>query len=230
MLNSVRIGDKDLYTDFGCILAHVEIGVPSAQTKYIEIPLRNGKLDLTELLADDVKYDSRPIKITLLYEGESVMNKASEIENYLHGKKFNINFDEDVNYFYIGRVEVANYTITKYGGKINLTAECDPFKYNVISSLDDWLWDTFDFEEGYINDMSNIVVDGTNKVTLIAEDKSSYASIISDAQMDVTYNGVTVRVGAGTTKLYDFEFEQGENEITLTGNGMVSIDYRGAKL
>ena len=48
--------------------------------------------------------------------------------------------------------------------------------------------------------------------------------------MNVTYNNKTVTVGIGSTVLYDFEFREGENTITLTGNGTVTISYRGGRL
>lgn len=229
MLNSVRIGEKDLYTDFDCILAHVSISAPTVRSKLVDVPLRNGKLDLTELLTDDVRYEDRDIKIDLKYIGESVMHKQSEIANYLHGQRMQINFDEDANYFYIGRFTGFTYDVTNYGGKIHLTGTCDPFKYTIQSSLDDWLWDPFDFEEGYINELSNIVVNGTKSITLIA-DKKGYAKVISNAQMSVTYKNKTVVIGVGTTTLYDFEFEEGDNVLTFTGSGTISIDYRGGKL
>lgn len=229
MLNSVRIGEKDLYTDFDCILAHVSISAPTVRSKLVDVPLRNGKLDLTELLTDDVRYEDRDIKIDLKYIGEGVMHKQSEIANYLHGQRMQINFDEDANYFYIGRFTGFTYDVTNYGGKIHLTGTCDPFKYTIQSSLDDWLWDPFDFEEGYINELSNIVVNGTKSITLIA-DKKGYAKVISNAQMSVTYKNKTVVIGVGTTTLYDFEFEEGDNVLTFTGSGTISIDYRGGKL
>ena len=229
MLNSVRFDDKDLYTEFECILAHLEIGVPSAQTKFIDVPLRNGSLDFTEVLTDDVKYGDRPIKITLLYKGTDLLRVYSDLQNYIHGKRFNVVFDEDASYYYNGRFEVAGYTVTNYGGKINIQGTCDPFKYAVVSSTDDWLWDDFDFEEGYINELKDIVVSGTKAVNLIADAKG-YAKITSNATMDVTYNTTTVTIPVGTTTMYDFEFVEGDNELIFSGNGVVSIDYRGGRL
>lgn len=230
MLNSVRIGEKDLYTDFNCILAHVSIGAPSVQTKFVDVPLRNGALDLTQVLTDDVKYKDRPITIDLIYRGKDLMMTQSDIANYLHGKRFNIYLDEDASYFYVGRMELTSYEVTNYGGKIHLKGTCNPFKYSVNSSADDWLWDTFDFEEGYINDFQNLTINGTTSVVLIADEKLSYMTITSTAQMDVTYKNKTVRIGTGTTKLYDFELGEGENTITFAGTGTVTIDYRGARL
>jgi len=232
MLNSVKFNDTDLYTEFGCYLAHVEIDVPSVQTHFIEIPLRNGSLDVTELLTGDVRYEDRKIKIKLRYIGDEILKVYSDLQNFLHGKRFLVTFDEDAGYFYDGRFAVKKYdrNRTGGGGTFELEGVCNPFKFSIVSSSDDWLWDTFDFEEGYINELSNLEIDGTETIVLIGDEKVSYATVTTDSQMDITYENVTVRVGVGTTTLYDFEFKQGDNNITITGHGTISIDYRGAKL
>lgn len=230
-MDTVRFGGKDVI-EYGCYLAHYEISAPSVQTKYVKVPLRNGALDLTELLTDEPKYDNRKIKVELLYLGDYIEAAASNIENYLHGQRFNIEFDSDASYFYAGRCSVSGYSKKQKGGGgiITIDVEADPFKYSVVSSDDDWLWDPFDFEEGYINELKNIVVAGSTTVSLIADAKPTYATITTNAQMNVTYKNKTVTVTMGSTVLYDFEFEQGENLITLTGNGTVTISYRGGRL
>lgn len=230
MLYSAQIGEKDVSTDFGCILAHVEIGAPTVRTKYINVPLRNGKLDFTELLTGDVRYENRKIKIDLLYNGENLLKVVSDIENYLHGQQMDVHLDEDAGYFYLGRLSFSSYDVKNYGGMIHLQGDCDPFKYSIQSSDDDWLWDPFDFEEGYINELSNIVVNGSKTVVLIADKALTYATVTSTAQMDVTYGSKTVRIGVGETTLYDFEFTEGDNTIVFTGNGTISIKYRGGRL
>ncbi len=230
MLNSVRIGNKDLYTDFGCILAHVEIGAPTVQTKFVQVPLRNGPLDFTELLTDEVKYNDREIKIDLLYQGKNLIMVQSDIENYLHGQRFEIVFDEDISYFYIGRLEVENYEVTNYGGKIHLKGTCDPFKYSITSSDEDWLWDPFDFEEGYINELGNITITGSKIVVIIGDKKPSYPTVTTNAQMTVTKGTLSVTISTGTTTLYDFPLGEGDNTLTFTGTGTISIKYRGARL
>ena len=230
MLNSVRIGDKDLYTEFECILKHVEISQPTVKTKYVSVPLRNGDLDFTTLLTDDVKYEDREIKIDLKYIGTYLMDTQSDIANYLHGQVMTINFDEDIAYFYKGRVSVTGYEVTNYGGIIHLGAKCDPFKYTYNTTAEDWLWDPFDFEDGYINDLNNVTVDGTLDVTLVALKAKIYPKVTSNAQMDVTFRGVTIRIPVGTTTLYDFDLVEGENTLTFTGYGIITVDYRGGRL
>lgn len=230
MFNSVRIGDVDLYDEYGCILKHVEIGAPTVQTKYVSVPLKNGDLDFTQLLTKKVKYGDRTLKIDLKYIGEDLMKVQSDIANYLHGQLMQINLDEDPFYFYLGRVALAQppYEVTNYGGLIHLTAKCDPFKYTY--SDNDWLWDPFDFENGYINEFINVVVEGTKSITIIGDAADVYPIITSDSQMDVTYKNKTVTILSGTTTMYDFQLEEGENVLTFTGNGRVTIEYRGGRL
>ena len=217
--------------EFGCYRAHVDISVPSVRTKFVDVPLKNGKLDLSELLSDEVKYEDRTIKVKLLYVGNNYDLIYSNVSNYLHGQRMQIIFEDDPSYFYIGRCAVGSYSNKSNGGggTIEITAQCDPFKYTVQSSLEDWLWDSFDFEEGYINELANISVHGTETLTLIAS-KKGYAKVTTDASMNVTYNSTTVTIPVGTTTLYDFEFAEGENTLTFTGTGTISIEYRGGKL
>lgn len=229
MFYSVSIGGKDMLSEFGCYRAHVYISVPSVQTKFLSVPLRNGRIDLTEYLTGDVKYDDRKIKIELLYKGKNYNAVYSDISNYLHGKRMEIVFDDDPFYFYVGRCEVGDFAKENYGGTIEIEAQCDPYKYAVQSSSEDWLWDSFDFEEGYINEMSNIVVSGTKSVTLITDAKG-YAKITTTAAMSVNYKNKTVNIPVGTTTMYDFEFTEGNNVLTFSGNGTVTIDYRGERL
>lgn len=232
MFNSVRIGDVDLYDEYGCILKHVEIGAPTVQTKYLSIPLKDGDLDLTELLTDKVKYNDREIKIDLKYIGEHLVAVTSDMENYLHGQRMTINFDEDIGYFYVGRVHLASpaYEVANYGGVIHLVAKCDPYKYTYNSTADDWEWDPFDFEEGVIQDLSNLVVDGTLEVELIADMATIYPKVTSNAQMTVQFGTTIVTIPVGTTTLYDFELHEGSNTLVFTGNGTITVDYRGGRL
>lgn len=230
MLNSVKLDGVDMFERFGCYLAHIDISAPTVQTKFVSVPLRNGALDLTQLLTDKIKYNDRTVLIRLLYKGDMYSMIYSDIVNFCHGKRMEIRFDEDFSYFYVGRISVEKYNNKNYGGLIELKATCNPFKYSVSSSNEDWLWDPFDFEEGYINELSDIVVNGTKEVSLIADSEMGYAEVESNAQMTATYKNKTVVIGVGKTVLYDFEIEGGENIITFTGNGMISIGYRGGRL
>lgn len=216
--------------DLGLALESKEIGLPSIQTKSVSIPLRDGNLDLTNVLSNRVHYGNRKIKLNMNSIANNQLEKMSDVANKLHGQKVHIIFDDDINYFYNGRLDLSSFKTNRKGGEYVIEADCDPFKYTVESSADDWLWDPFDFEYGYINELKDIVVSGSKEIVLIADEQLSFASITTDAQVTVTYGTQSVLCAAGTTSLYEFEFEPGENTITITGNATITISYRGARL
>ena len=216
--------------DLGLALESKDIGLPDVQTKYVSVPLRDGDIDLTDILSNRVHYGNRKIRMNMNCPGNYPTGKMSDVANKLHGKKAHIIFDDDLYYYYNGRLDMSSFKENRLGGEYVIDAICDPFKYTVQSSAEEWLWDPFDFEDGYINELKDIVVSASETISLIADEQLSYASITTDAQVTVTYDGKSVTCGIGTTTLYDFEFEPGENIITITGNATITITYRGARL
>ena len=226
---NVTLGDYYMQ-DLGLALESKDIGFPSVKTKSVSIPLRDGDLDLTTVLSNRVHYGNRKIKLNMNNVSEIPTEKMSDVANKLHGQKMHIIFDDDTYYFYNGRLNMSSFKENRRGGEYVIEADCDPFKYTVQSSAEDWLWDPFDFEEGYINELKDIVVTTSKTVTLIADEQLSFATITTSAQVTVTYGSKSVVCAAGSTTLYDFEFEPGENIITITGNATITIAYRGARL
>lgn len=227
--NNVTLGEYYMQ-DLGLALASKEIGLPSIQTKYVPIPLRDGDLDLTDVLSDRVHYGNRDIKLNMNSIVMPPVTKMSEVANKLHGKKVHILFDDDPEWYYIGRLDMSSFKENRLGGEYVIKADCEPFKYSINSSGEPWLWDPFDFEEGYINELEDLAIDTSLTVTLIADEQLTYATITTDSQVTVIYNDISVVCAEGTTTLYEFEFEPGENEITIEGQATVTINYRGARL
>lgn len=226
---NVTLGEHYMQ-DFGMALESKDIGLPSVQTKYVSIPLVDGDLDLTKVLSNKVHYGNRKIRMNFNSVTDYPGKKMSDVANQLHGQRVHIIFDDDLYYYYDGRLDMSDFKENRKGGEYIIDANCKPFKYTVQSSAEDWLWDPFDFEDGYINEFKDIVVSTSETISLIADEQLSYASITTNAQVTVTYDGKSVICGVGTTTLYDFEFVPGENLITITGNATITITYRGARL
>lgn len=227
--NNVTLGEYYMQ-DLGLALASKKIGLPSVQTKSVAIPLRDGDLDLTNVLSDKVHYGNRDISMNMNSPLPFSTNVMSNVANRLHGQKVHITFDDDAWYYYIGRLDMKSFTENRKGGEYEIEANCEPFKYCIQTSAEDWLWDPFDFEDGYINEFKNVSISGSETLILIADEQVSYATITTNAAITVTFGTKTVNVLAGTTTLYDFEFVPGENEITITGTATVTITYRGKRL
>ena len=95
MIQGVTFGIKHSYEDFGLILSSKEIGLPTPKTESVSVIGRNGDLDLTDALGDDVKFENRKLSFTfsLLNGARDWTATLSNLSNYLHGKKMRIVMD-----------------------------------------------------------------------------------------------------------------------------------------
>ena len=228
----VKFNDKHSYDDFGLILRKKVISPPEVQTKYINVPQCDGKLDITESLTGLVKYDNRQIEIQFVFQDQNNMYwpRFSEVENYLHGKKMRIVFDDDLDNFYIGRLKVDKVNTNETLGELNIIADCEPYKYDIQSSDELWLWDPFDFEDGIINEFIDVPINGTETITLLAKRQVTYPTIAVDSPMTVEFDGIQYNLLVGENKMYDILLPEGANQLIFTGNGTITIRYRGGSL
>ncbi len=231
-MNGVTIGDRHSYEDWRLILSSQVISPPKPKINLVEIPMRDGSIDLTETLTGDVKYEDRKITLTfsVIDPRRNWAVKVSDIQNYLHGKRLKIIFDEDKAFYYIGRISVDTWTSNQGIGKLVLSCTVDPFKYDIAASNENWLWDPFDFETGVINEMNEITVAGSTKVVLIGRIKGNVPTFVANVAMSLDFNGQTYQLQEGSQKFYDLFLHEGENELTFTGNGTITIEYTGGSL
>ena len=221
------------FNDFHLLLQD-GLTIPTAEvkTETEDIPGTSDILDYTEALTGDVHYNQRPIHIELagVKDYGEFLSVHSQIQNKLHGKKVKMIFSEDPGYYWIGRVSVGDVSPYDVLRNVILDVKVDPYKYEISSSAEDWLWDPFSFVDGIINECKDLVVDGTLEVSVYGRRKHVIPKIICDNAMTVTFNNVTYNLSAGTNEVLDIEILEGENKLTFEGNGTVSIDYRGGSL
>ena len=48
--------------------------------------------------------------------------------------------------------------------------------------------------------------------------------------MTVTYKGNSYQLSDGTNRVVSIDLPEGDNILTFTGSGTVSVDYRGGRL
>lgn len=231
-MKGIKFGEKHSYNDLGLILSSKEIGSPEVKTYEIDVPYRDGKIDVTEKTTGQVSYNNRPLKFT--FSCIDAMNtwseKYSKLLNMFHGQKMRVICDDDAGFYYLARLKVNQWESDKTIGKIVIEGDAEPYKYDINSSTVDWEWDIFDFEEGIINEMNELIVSGERTVTLICRGKRMFLTFIVSAAMTVTYKDETYSLNAGSQKIFDLFLEEGENVLTFKGNGTVSIDYIGGIL
>lgn len=228
-MEGVQFGDFHSHADFGLILNSVSISPPEPKTHYADIAGADGSIDLTEALTGDVRYKNRTLDFSFTYEGDhsKQLSEYTKIGKYIHGRNMRIIIDSDSNYYYQGRVRISKCEHQPGICTFDITCDVEPYKYDFG---DDWLWDSFDFEEGFINELGNLTVNAALDVLVIGHRKRYVPWITCSEPMDVTYNGITYSLKAGKNKIFDIAISEGEQHFVFRGNGVVSIENKGGEL
>lgn len=133
-MNTVTFGNKNSYADFGLVLNYKEVGKPEPRTNYIDVPARDGHLDLTEAFGE-VKYKERKLVFYFSYIGSDAnwAKTLSALHNYLNGQKHNIYFEED--YYWVGRCFVGDAATKRGIREIVVECDCEPYKYKLEDTI-----------------------------------------------------------------------------------------------
>lgn len=233
MINADGV-EKNSYNDFGLIIKSKIISAPEPQIHKVEIIGRDGSVDLSDILTGTVRYKDRNIKLVFRYLGAENTRTAmlTEFQTFAHGKLIKFIFNDDLSYFWRGRIISGEPTVVDNLAMDNSTScVVEPYKYDILSTGEDWLWDPFDFEIGVINEMHNLIIEGSLTVMFIGSPYQDNPTITVSDPMTVSYDGgEPISLVAGTQKVYDIVITSGEHTFTFTGTGIATIDYRGGTL
>lgn len=228
----VRIGDYSMYKDFGLCALSIDPGTAEVDEKFKEIPGRNGDLDLTDALTGFPIYKNATMKLTFDFKDGNYdlwLMRASELRNRLHGKRMKVVLGRE-EFFYEGRVSVNTEKLNRRYSSVEITVNRDPYKMELHSSLESWLWDSFNFKTGIVRDYKDLQVKGNLEVIIPGRTMRVIPTFECNEKMTVNYNGTTYNLPKGKSRSPDLLLEEGKNKLVFSGNGTVSIDYRGGSL
>lgn len=259
MYHSITFGEKNTWDDWHLVpTSRPVFDPPSVKTKTLDIPGGDGVIDLTESLTGYPVYNNREGSIEfvvlndfchLVETHEEWYEVYSSVMDYLHGQQMKAVLDDDKEYYYEGRFAVNSWKSDKNYSKIVIDYSVGPYKWLFRSSLEDWLWDPFNFETGVIpvNNFKSIAVTATYKSHIFEKElfgrapvcPSFIVSTTSGKGMYIRFvnskfgTDITKLVSDGTTQIPEFVF-LGE-EVTIyfkcvSGTGTVSIDFRQGRL
>lgn len=243
MYHSIIFGTKNTWADWYLIPSSRPVfNPPEPKTKFVDIPGADWHLDLSTVLTGDIAYGPREGSIEFIvdngqlsdYKADAWFEVYSEIMDYLHGQMVKATLEDDPNFYYEGRFSVNEWKSDPHNSKIVIDYTVSPYKYEATSSLEDWLWDPFSFESGIVREYKNLRVNGTLDFVVVGRRMSVTPSFIVTSDdgsgLKVTFNGTTYDLPDGTTRVINIKTVEGKNALTFTGNGTVSIDYRGGRL
>ena len=226
-------------TDWHCALGNNNyIGDPEMETTYIEVPGRNGLIDATEAVSGRRIYKKRSLSFELgavnpRLNWDSIV---STLRNNVNGRVCRVTIDNDPGYYWHGRVYIENFDRTRELGTFELNIPvADPYKYDIASSAEPWLWDPFNFETGVITQTGSEVITDSGTITIAHGHMLTCPQIVVSDMVStsfrVEYNGTSYVLTSGTNIVPSI-LVGGENDVTLTfyGSATVQVVYRGGSL
>ena len=250
MIQSITFGDKNTWDDWKIIPTERPVfAPPKPKTTYIDIPGGNGTLDLSESLAGYTIYENRTgtFKFRVMNDYKPWCERYSEIMNYLHGKSMNAVLFDDPDWFYKGRFSVDSWESGNTWSLITIGYNVEPYKWSILSSVEPWKWDPFNFESSVMLDeiFTNIVINSSSSWVSKTFEGAYFGVAPISPVFNVTnadglnvrfindFLGIdkTVQLTNGINQMIDFVF-YGQNSYTLMfqGVGIISIEFRNGRL
>ena len=213
-MSDIRLGTKWAHADYGLIVAHYAIPMPEPQTSFVEIPGRDGALDLSEAFGT-VRYADRVIPLTL-YARAPFDVLISSLAADVHGRRINVIFDRDPTYYYDARISVED--VERHAGYCELSLECRAKPYKLE----------------HFETMITVLPTGSATVTLTNTRMPVVPTITVSAEMALTFTiaGVvfTIHLAAGSHVVPSLVLMEGDTQVEITGTGSITFTYRKGAL
>jgi phage-related protein len=207
---TIIFNGEEIHTgdDLDLVQEKKEIGKPTIQSFTVEVPGRNGLLNLTKSLTGSVTYYNRSMSFQYFGTGtREDLLELDEIMSRFHGQTIRIIDDDHPNHYYEGEVSVG----TEFHGNyitITLTVDAQPFRLKRTKTV-------------YHRELT-----GTVTVYLDNESIDAVPIITVTAETAITYNAKTVTLSAGTYTIDDFVLRAGTNKVIISCTGGVTIEYQ----
>jgi len=194
---------------------HTEITNPEPKIDWLEIPLRDGAINASEILSSRVFYTTGTVLLgieVMAFRSEWPAIKSRLMED-IHGMDVEVSIDNSEFYYvgvaYVGDLE--DHGSTAYV-PINITVQ--PFQRK-----SSW------------KDLGTLTVStSATQAVKIGSMRAYFEFTTSAADMTLTYDGVTYTLPQGKSTGYDFYLPEGTHTLTFGGSGTVKIRYQEAKL
>lgn len=195
------------------------VAPPQQNRKTVEIPGRNGHVDLSTILTGYATYKNRTGQWDFYVENDywSWETAYSEIMAFLNGKTFRLVLEDDPGYYYYGQCWVNAWQSEKTHSRITIEYDLYPYKNDIETSLDDWMWDPFNFETDTIQeplvDISLPISQSANRNLLLV---SAQSGALNGVQYTVNNDkSVTFRRTAASSS--DAVIELGTIDTSMLG-------------
>ena len=205
--NTIHTGN-----DLGLVLTSKELGLPKVQSFKVEIPGRSGALDMSEALTGEPSYDNRTLKFSFFGDGprEEILDLIDIMTSYT-GKWISVVVEDLTDWYYEGRAEVSINDKYRYV-EIELTIDAQPFRQLITPKL-----------LSYTN-VSN------KEISINNEGVSIIPTVTVSTDTTIVNGAKTYTLSTGTYDSENLILKNGINKWTVTTTGIITINYREAKI
>ena len=207
--------------DLGLFLTAYEIEAPEVQRYTIEVPGRNGLLDLTNTIFGESKFYNRTITIELsaIYTPFATAwpDILTAVLKAVHGQTLNVTFDDDPDWHWTGLCEVSP---DAENDSFTITVDAQPYKYKLEATTI----------------TLTLTADVEQTITLTNEYMAATPTITVDGGEDVNVTivcGTSSAVfGSGSYLSSALALPEGETEWTVSADEActVTISYQEGTL
>ena len=235
MLYGVKLDGVDTLKEYGLmLLADVKIGTPKLKETRKSIPGANGDLNLSYAITGRPTYENRPLDFSLFRSANDITLTAikSALMGKYHGREVRIQFPFDRSRYYTGVLSVGE-TAGYNSGKFSVSAEVYPYKLEINTSSEPWLWDDFNFESDIARDYSELPVDGESNYTIVSSTMPVMPKFIVKSRdgegIDVGVKNSRYHLSDGESTIPGFFLESEDYTLTFSGYGTVTVEFRGGE-
>lgn len=214
-MNGVYFGNIHSFYDLNLILAPFTPAPAEPKLNFLEIPGRDGLLDITEANGE-VKFNSREFVFTFtVAPGDTLTfdERVSAVSNALNGLRCKITIDRDPDYYWIGRCVLSEYDRDKNIGQIEVTATVDPYKLKQNATV------------------VSVALSTEEKTVVLANSRMTVVPAVECTGEAVVMSGDAVyTLEIGTHRIPALRLVAGDNVLKLSGTGEITFTYQEGEL
>lgn len=197
---------------------HWDCTPPEPKMEIAKVPLRNGAINLTSMLSDRIIFGTRTITIGLELRGLRSTWPAvySQLLLDLHGQPVTVERSEEAGWQWEGWATVGALENHGASAGVTITVTAQPYKRTTEQIAEDYTVN--------VNGSVSIIVTMDDYPKGIPEIETTAAG------MSLTFEGITWPLPRGASRPYGLEFNEGDNDIIVSGQGTITIRLKGGSL
>lgn len=201
--------------DYGLQLLSRTIESPAVKRATVDVPYRDGSIDLMTALSDVPHYQNR--QITMSFELMEHIGRweaiRSELYNLFHGRKVQVVFSGDESYFWEGICSIGAVEYHGFTAGLEITVDAYPLKRTRRPVL-----------------RQTFTLEGTATKIYNVGNHRGFARFSVDSSVVISDGVESYTVTPTRNEAYGLYIGHGENTLTFTGSGPVVVEIFGGDL